>query len=215
MQVGLDTRAGVRARRQALGKAQQDVHQRYAAGLGDHFARERQCTPREHGALARELEEVRSKQVAEVDVFERRFALARDDAHHLLRRDAVGAQRGNERAGRRTDVNVELVDAAVDREQVQRAQRADLIDAAGEATATEHQGRLVAARAPAAIDRAVVPDTARSMHCRPALLCRNLGLIRRFQLDNLAHPDLILRDRCPRSRSPGLCGRRFAPQTGR
>ena len=40
------------------------------------------------------------------------------------------------------DVDVELVDGAVDREQVERAQRADLVDAAGEAAAAEDERRL-------------------------------------------------------------------------
>ena len=57
---------------------------------------------------------------------------------------------GDERAGARADVDVELVDGAVDRQQVERAQRADLVDAAGEAAAAEHQRRLRAALAGAA-----------------------------------------------------------------
>ena len=75
-------------------------------------------------------------------------ALAGDDAHHLLGGHAVGAQRGDERPGRGADVDVELVDRAVDRQQVERAQRADLIDPAGEAAAAEHERGLVAAAAP-------------------------------------------------------------------
>ena len=71
-----------------------------------------------------------------------------DDPHHLLGRDAVGGQRGDQRAGAGADVDVELVDAAVDRQQVERAQRADLVDAAGEAAAAQHQrgARLRGAR---------------------------------------------------------------------
>ena len=65
-----------------------------------------------------------------------------DHAHHLLGRDAVGRQRRDERAGARADVDVELVDRAVDRQQVERAQRADLVDRAGEAAAAQHQRRL-------------------------------------------------------------------------
>ena len=72
-----------------------------------------------------------------------------DHPHHLLGRDAVGGQRGDERAGARADVDVELVDRAVDRQQVERAQRADLVDGAGEAAAAQHQRGLRLARAPA------------------------------------------------------------------
>ena len=49
---------------------------------------------------------------------------------------------GDEGAGAGADVDVEVVDRAVDREQVEGAQGADLIDAAGEAAATEDQGGL-------------------------------------------------------------------------
>ena len=63
-----------------------------------------------------------------------------DDPHHLLGRHAVGGQRGDERAGARADVDVELVDRPVDREQVEGAKGADLVDAAGHAAAAEHQG---------------------------------------------------------------------------
>ena len=49
---------------------------------------------------------------------------------------------GDEGAGAGADVDVEVVDGAVDREQVEGAQGADLVDAAGEAAAAEDQGRL-------------------------------------------------------------------------
>ena len=49
---------------------------------------------------------------------------------------------GDEGAGAGADVDVEVVDGAVDREQVEGAQGADLVDAAGEAAAAEHQGGL-------------------------------------------------------------------------
>ena len=71
-----------------------------------------------------------------------------DHPHHLLGRDAVGGHRGDERTGARADVDVELVDGAVDRQQVERAQRADLVDAAGEAAAAEHERGLGATAAP-------------------------------------------------------------------
>ena len=56
--------------------------------------------------------------------------------------------RGDERAGRGADVDVELVDGAVDRQEVERAQRADLVDGAGEAAAAEHERGLRAPRPP-------------------------------------------------------------------
>ena len=87
-------------------------------------------------------QQVGAQQRPQVDVAERRRHLLVDDAHHLLGRDAVGGQRGDERAGRRADVDVELVDRAVDRQQVERAQRADLVDAAGEAAAAEDERGL-------------------------------------------------------------------------
>ena len=92
------------------------------------------------------LEEVRAQQRAEVDVAERRRHLLVDDPHHLLGRHAVGGQRGDERAGGRADVDVELVDGAVDRQQVERAQGADLVDRAREAAAAEHERGLRAPR---------------------------------------------------------------------
>ena len=74
-------------------------------------AAQRERFERHARALARELEQVGAQQVADVDVFEGRLALARDDPHHLLGGHAVGAQRGDEGAGRGADVDVEVVDA--------------------------------------------------------------------------------------------------------
>ena len=90
--------------------------------------------------------EVRPHQRAAVDVLERGRHLLVDDPHHLLGRHAVGREGGDERARARADVDVELVDRAVDREQVERAQRSDLVHAAREAAAPEHER---GARAPA------------------------------------------------------------------
>ena len=72
-----------------------------------------------------------------------------DHAHHLLGRHAVGRERRDQRARARADVDVELVDRAVDRQQVERPQRADLVDRAREAAAAEHERRLGAGRAAA------------------------------------------------------------------
>ena len=73
-----------------------------------------------------------------------------DDPHHLLGSHAVGRQRGDERAGAGADVDVELVDGPVDGQQVERAQRADLVDPAGEPAAAEHERCLGALRRGAA-----------------------------------------------------------------
>ena len=54
-------------------------------------------------------------------------------------RDPVGEQAGDERSGAGADVDVELVDRPVRGQEVERAQRADLIDAAGEPAAAEHE----------------------------------------------------------------------------
>ena len=62
-----------------------------------------------------------------------------DRAHHLLGRDAVGHQRRDQRAGAGPDVDVELVDRPVGRQQIERPQRPDLVDAAGEAAPAQHE----------------------------------------------------------------------------
>ncbi len=119
---------------------------------------------RQRGALAGELGQVRPQQVGDVDVFEwRRASLAGDDAHHLLGRHAVGAKGGDEGTRRGADVDVEVVDGAVDRQQVQGAQGADLIDAPGEAAAAEHEGGLVAPAPAPALDRGGPADAPRGM----------------------------------------------------
>ena len=120
-------------------------------------------------ARAGELDDVGPQQRADVDVAEGRRHLAVDDAHHLLGGDAVGRHRGDERAGAGADVDVELVDGAVDREQVERAQRADLVDAAGEAAAAEDERGLGAPRAALALRRGGAP------------------LLARLEVDDLAH----------------------------
>ncbi len=117
-------------------------------------------------ALAGELDEVGAQQLAQVDVAERRRDLLVDDPHHLLGRDAVGRQRGDERARAGADVDVELVDRLVDGQQIERAQRADLVDAAREASAAEDQRGLRALAPPrggraaeAVPDRGFLPPT--------------------------------------------------------
>ena len=115
-----------------------------------HCGRELADQPRgaigqQHAGL-RELEHVGPQHRADVDVVERRRNALVDDAHHLLGSDAVGRQRGDERAGAGADVDVELVDGPVDGQQVEGAQGADLVDAAGETAAAEDEGGLRASR---------------------------------------------------------------------
>jgi hypothetical protein len=145
--VPLDPGPGVQAAGERLGEAQDDVHGRDRATLPGDVADHAGERERQHEAAARELAEVGRQQRADVDVAKRRRHLAVDDAHHLLGRDAVGGHGGHEGAGARADVDVELVDGAVDRQQVEGAQGADLVDAAGEAAAAEDERGLRARRA--------------------------------------------------------------------
>ena len=97
---------------------------------------------REHHAPGDELAVVGLEQRADPGVGERRGHLLDDDPHHLLGRDPVGHGGGDERARAGADVDVELVDGLVDREQVERPQRPDLIDPAGEPTPAEDERGL-------------------------------------------------------------------------
>ena len=137
----LDPRAGVEPGRQRVGERDRDVDGRERAEAAPERARDAEQVQRGLERLGGVLAVVRPQQHVEVDVAERRRDLVVDDPHHLLGRDPVGRQRGDQRAGAGADVDVELVDAAVDREEVERAQRADLIDPAGEAAAAEHERR--------------------------------------------------------------------------
>ena len=132
-------------------------------------------------ALRAKPRDVRAQEVAEVELRKRRRTLAVDDAHHLHRRHAVGDHRGHERSGARPDVHVEVVDGAVDGQQVERAQGADLVDAAGEPAAAEHE-RGLGALAP-----------------RPRL---GRGALRGLELDDVAHRR-ILRTSAPETGRAG------------
>ena len=77
-----------------------------------------------------------------VHVLKRRGQVLVQDPHHLLGRDAVGDGRGDEGAGAGADVDVELVDRAVDGEQIEGAQGADLVHGAGESAAPEYERSL-------------------------------------------------------------------------
>ncbi len=110
---------------------------------------------RQQQRAVQEAAVVRAQQRAEVELADRRRELAVEHPHHLLGGDPVRGDAGDEGAGARADVDVELVDGAVDREQVEGAQGADLVDAAGEAAAAEDEGRLRALPAPPASSRAL------------------------------------------------------------
>ena len=93
-------------------------------------------------AFCEEAEVVGLQHLVEVEVLELGGDPRVEHLHHLVGGDAVGEHPGDEGAGAGADVDVEVVDGAVDREQVERAQGADLVDAAGEAAAAEDQSRL-------------------------------------------------------------------------
>ena len=142
-------RARVEAGRQALGEPEREVHRADLAPLrrerAGRAARSRQGSSAPVLANSSRLGAAACRRRCRGTA----SALLVDDPHHLLGRDAVGGQRRDERAGARADVDVELVDRAVDRQQVERAQRADLVDAAGEAAAAEDERGLRAPRAAA------------------------------------------------------------------
>ncbi len=125
----------------------QGVDQRAAAAHGRDLVGELDQMARQPEAAAQEALEVRLEQHAGVELVERCGALAEHGAHHLLGGDAVGDERGDERAGGGAEVDVELVDVHVHREQIEGAQCADRVDAAGHASASEHEGDLRAAAA--------------------------------------------------------------------
>ena len=143
--------------------------------------------------LLDEAAEVGPQQRAEVDVAKRRGQVAVEHPHHLLGRDPVGDQARDEGAGAGADVDVELVDRPVGRQQVERPQRADLIDAAGEAAAAEDERRLRrACGVRGAGDR---------------LRLRSGGL----DIDDLAHRPGDYRNRYTRTAHPAASARRVSP----
>ena len=97
---------------------------------------------RQHRRFLQEAEVVGPQHLVEVEVVELRGEALVDHLHHLVGGDAVGEHRGDEGAGAGADVDVEVVDRAVDGEQVEGAQGADLVDPAGEAAAAEDEGGL-------------------------------------------------------------------------
>ena len=139
-------------------------------------------------ALWANSSDVGPHQRAAVHVPERGGHLLVDHPHHLLGGHAVGGQRGHERAGAGADVDVELVDRAVHGQQVERAQGADLVDAAREAAAAQHQR---GARAPRPAPRRLAG--------RPSGLPGRL-----LELDYLAHPAPSIADDRRTAPAPSL-----------
>ena len=169
--VALDPAPGVDARRQAAGQAGDHVDRRELAQVADQLPRHARHPQREGERLAHEAAVVGLQQRAERDVAQRRRQLAVQHPHHLLGRDPVRHHAGHERARAGAHVDVELVDRAVDGQQVERAQGADLVHAAGEAPAAEHERGLRS------------PPATSSAPSRPRV--RSGGL----ELDDLAHGD--------------------------
>ena len=170
LDVALDPLAGVEPARQRRGEPGREVDGRDLAQVLGQLAEQAGDLEREGDPAAGEAAQVRAQQRAEVDVAKRRGQSRVQHPHHLLGRDPVGDQAGDEGAGAGADVDVELVHRPVGRQQVDRPQGADLVDAAGEAAAAEHQRRL----------RRLAP--------RAALAGRPLRLAARgLDVDDLAH----------------------------
>ena len=140
--VVLDPGAGVEPGWQRLRQPGQHVHQRDLAPAAGEAARQTRQAERHQQGAGGEVGVVGAQQGAQVHVAEGRRHLAVDDPRHLLRSDARGQQARHEGSGARPDVDVELVDRPVDAQQVERPQCPDLVDAAGEAAAAQHERRL-------------------------------------------------------------------------
>src|SRR4029077_11094220 len=127
--------------RQVLHQGDAEVDRREVA---DPQQRPRRLEAAE-GQLRGALEEahvVGAQHPPQLEVLELRGHAGVDHLHHLVGGDPVGQHRGDEGAGAGADVDVEVVDRAVDGEQIERPQRPDLVDAAGESAPTEDQSRL-------------------------------------------------------------------------
>ena len=167
----LEPTPGVDAGRQSAGQAGGHVDGRQLAQVADQFPRHSGYPQREGERLANEAAVVGFQQGAERDVAQRRRQLAVQHPHHLLGGDPVRHHAGHERPRAGSHVDVELVDGAVDRQQVERSQGADLVDAAGEAPAAEDERGL----------RSTLATF--SAPSRPRVLSGGL------ELDDLAHGD--------------------------
>ncbi len=144
------------------------------------------CCAAAASPLCAGIAEVGPQHLVEVEVFQIGGDALVEHLHHLVGRDAVGEHPGDERAGAGADVDVEVVDGAVDGEQVEGAQGADLIDAAGEAAAAEDEARLRGPFAPRALRRGWELDVHNFAHkhglsqvdeTEPCVVCRICALL--------------------------------------
>src|SRR5918992_1991704 len=176
LQVALNATPVVEARGQGLGQPDRQVDPRGSAKVPEQVAGKPHHAQWQKGRTLGELERVGSHESAAIHVVKGRGNLLVDHPHHLFGRDPIGGQGGYEGARARADVHVELIDGAVDRQQVERAQRTNLIDPTGEPAAAQNQR---GARAPR-------PPTARS--------CLRLAVLGGgfLELDDLAHPHAIV-----------------------
>ena len=207
----LDPRAGVEPGGQQVGERHREVDRRQRRQRPPDLARHAEQVQRQPQALGDELAVVRPQQHVQRDLAERLRHLVVDHPHHLLGRDAVGGQRRDQRAGAGADVDVELVDGAVDGEQVERAQGADLVHAAREAAAAEHQ-RGLGGPGPATAPVARILRALR--HC-PSLLTQctvTVGQDRRYFRRTRGFPTADGQDRLPRGIA---CRRPRARRPGR
>jgi hypothetical protein len=136
-----DATARVEAGRQGLRQADADVDRRELPHAHE-VAKELGGAQRQHRRLLQEPEVVGLQHLVQVEVVELRGNALVDHLHHFGRGDAVGEHSGDERPRAGAHVDVEVVDCAVDGEQVEGAQGADLVDPPGEAAAAEDEGRL-------------------------------------------------------------------------
>ena len=139
--VPLDSLGGVQAGGQRVSQPDGEIHGRYLSQVPDQRADQQRQPPGQLQSFAHELGVVGLQQRVDAGVRKRRRDLLHDHPHHLLGRDAVRHRGGDQRAGTGPDVDVELVDRAIHREQIERPERADLVDAPGEAAASEHERR--------------------------------------------------------------------------
>ena len=137
--VVLDALAGVDAGRERVTQRKNEIDGRERGERARDVAGDADRVQRQLQGLQGELGLVQAQQHLAIQRRQNVRHLVVDRAHHLLGRDAVGHERGDQRAGAGPDVDVELVDRAVGGEQVERPQGADLVDAAGESAASQDQ----------------------------------------------------------------------------
>ena len=189
----LDPRSRVDPGRQALGQAGDDIHHGYLAPPPGEAAREAGKPQRHEEGARGEVRVVGPQQRAEIDVVEGRRDLLVDDPRHLLRGHPGGEEAGDERARARADVDVEVVDRPVDAQEVERAQRADLVDPSREAAAAQDE------RGPRTAIAPLLLLARGSLRGR-----RPLG--RRLEFDNVAHRACFIPGKraVPKASGPGV-----------